>query len=189
MFRAKGFCVKGMFLMLFAYFLSAAALFEGDPVDRKRYIEWNPHFRLSWDNFNGKPSSGSKGDAGSVIAIETYPSVNNGKVHFQVYALFNREKSWYSDTSQSLLAHEQLHFDLAELYARKIRKKVSELSANGVKDFEVYNREVEKLLIQSNEADIRYDLETLHGGIKEKQLIWKGQVESGLLKLSSFSRK
>ena len=150
------------------------------------YIEWTPHYAICWNDFKGTPGVEAIGDAGTAVTIKAKPYMIKNKIHYSVRALFNKTKSWYRDQSSALLAHEQLHFDIAELYARKARKKIKELSLTGEKDLKVYNREIQKILNESNLADQRYDAETLHGSMVKKQKEWVDKVKAELQSLKQF---
>ena len=152
----------------------------------KHYIEWAEDYSLCWGDFNGKPGIEAIGDAGTAVAIKAKPYMVKNKIHYDVHALFNKNKSWYRDQSSTLLAHEQLHFDIAELYARKARKKIKELAAAGERDLKVYNSEVQKILNESNLVDQRYDIETLHGAMTNKQKEWHERVKAGILALEKY---
>lgn len=152
-------------------------------------IEWNEFYELRWDDFAGKRPGDAAGDAGTVVQIKARPFLIKDKVHYDVYALFVKEKSWAEAYTAPLLAHEQLHFDIAELYARKIRKKISELQAENVKDVDAYNLSIQELLQESNEIDMQYDVETLHGAMVEKQKEWTERVNAELNGLRKFKKK
>lgn len=151
-------------------------------------LSWNEFYKLQWDDFQGEPDKNSLGDAATSVAIKAKPFLVRKKINYDVVAVFNREKSWVRDKSLSLLAHEQLHFDIAELYARKIRKKVSELTADGVDDIKVFNAAIHELLQESNEVDLQYDLETLHGALSKKQEKWTKNVKEELASLHQYRK-
>jgi predicted secreted Zn-dependent protease len=151
-------------------------------------ISWNEFYKIQWHDFQGEPGEGSIGDAGAFVQIKAKPFLVKKKVNYNVVALFNRRKSWARDHSESLLAHEQLHFDIAELYARKIRKKVKELNDRGVKDIKTYNAAIQDLLLESNKADQQYDLETLHGALSKKQAAWVKKVKEELSALQRYKK-
>lgn len=164
------------------------AMGQEEDFDPGKFIEWNEFYQLSWDNFNGKPTGESIGDAGTAVKIQAKPYIVDNKIYYNVYALFDRQKSWVMETSPALLAHEQLHFDIAELYARKVRKKVAELSANNEKDLKMYNKTINKILKESNRADRQYDMETLHGGLTKQQEKWRAKVEFEMKKLHKYKK-
>jgi hypothetical protein len=151
-------------------------------------IVWNEYRPLTWDDFKGKRTEDAAGDAGTVVQIKAKPYMVKDKVKYDVSAVFVVNKSWSDAQSEELLAHEQLHFDLAELYARKIRKVISILSDNGEDDIKVYNRAIQKLLRESNEIDIQYDLETLHGAMQKKQAEWNKEVKAELKELDQYKK-
>lgn len=178
-------------ISILAFFLpSAISICAQTPVDnRKEFIEWNEFYKLQWDDFQGKPDAESAGDAGTAVQIKAKPYQVKKEVKYDVYAFFNKKKSWYRATSAELLAHESLHFDIAELYARKIRKKVSELDARNVKEVKVYNAAINELLQESNAADMQYDLETLHGALPKQQLEWKQKIKKELTSLKAYKKR
>ena len=151
-------------------------------------LSWNEFYKLQWDDFQGEADKNSLGDAGTAVIIRARPFLVKSRIKYDVVAIFNRKKSWARDKSPSLLAHEQLHFDIAELYARKIRRKIMELHNRGVNDIKVYNAAIQELLLESNEADQQYDLETLHGALSKKQAAWTAKVKDELAALQRYKK-
>ena len=152
-------------------------------------IEWNEYYDLSWRDFMGKRPGDAAGDAGTVVQIKAKPFLVKNEVHYDVYALFVKDKSWAEAYTAPLLAHEKLHFDIAELYARKIRKKISEMRAENVTQVDAFNLAIEELLQESNEMDMQYDIETLHGAMQDKQKEWSDKVKAELNSLRKFKKK
>ena len=110
--------------------------------------------------------------------------------HPTIVAVFDRKKSWVIDEAKSddrLLRHEQLHFDLAEVYARILRKKLSA--------FKIpcrYEKSVQaqiNVIADNNIRDLqveqdRYDVETKHGLNEKAQTEWERKVKD-MLQLGS----
>ncbi len=155
-------------------------------VDHK--LEWNEYYKLTWDDFQGIPSAESYGDAATSVQIKAKPFYIKDEIHYDVYAYFNREKSWKRSQTPDLLLHEQLHFDIAELYARKIRQEIDRLKRMNVNDVDKINAAVRALLEESNRIDVQYDAETLHGSISKKQKYWSDRVRSDLAALDAFKK-
>jgi hypothetical protein len=169
-------------------FLSAFLFgFSTDP-ESNDVIVWNEYRPLTWADFQGKRTEDAAGDAGTVVQIKAKPYMVKDQVKYDVAAVFVKNKSWSDAQTKELLAHEQLHFDIAELYARKIRKVVVELAAAGEEDVKDYNRAIQKLLTESNEVDIQYDLETLHGAMLKKQTEWTNNVKAQLKSLAQYKK-
>ena len=151
-------------------------------------LSWNEFYKLQWDDFQGNADPNSLGDAATAVQIKAKPFLVKKEVKYDVVAIFNRKKSWIRDPSPSLLAHEQLHFDIAELYARKIRKKIKELNDQGKNNIKTYNAAIQQLLLESNEMDQQYDVETLHGALSKKQAAWSKKVKDELASLKKFKK-
>jgi hypothetical protein len=157
--------------------------------DARELLEWNEYYKLQWEDFEGLPNAEAIGDAATTVQIKAKPYYVKNAVKYDVIVTFNRKKSWVKDRSEKLLQHEQLHFDLAELYARKIRKRISELNDQNVKDIKVYNAAIRELLDESNAVDVRYDAETLHGAILDKQEEWEKKVKLELQLLTPYKKQ
>lgn len=179
---------KVAILILISVITAASGVSQpsGDP-DRD-LLTWNEFYKLQWHDFQGVPDENRMGDAGTVVQIKAKPFLVKKEIKYDVVALFNRGKSWARDQSPALLAHEQLHFDIAELYARKIRKKIKELNRRGVNEIKVYNAAIHELLQESNEIDEQYDLETLHGAMSRKQAAWREKVRQELTSLHAYKK-
>ena len=176
-----------IFLVVFTFLISFPGSGQRVATDLDLLL-WNEFYKLQWDDFQGEPDKGSLGDAGTAVQIKAKPYLVKKEIRYDVEALFNRKKSWARDTSPSLLAHEQLHFDIAELYARKIRKKIRELQKQRVNDIKTFNEAIQTLLIESNEVDAQYDLETLHGALSRKQAEWSSRIKQELASLRIYKK-
>lgn len=175
-------------LLICLWLPATLALPQPGPTSEKESISWNEFYKLQWHDFRGVPDENSRGDAGAAVQIKAKPFLVKKEIRYDVVALFDRNKSWARDRSPSLLAHEQLHFDIAELYAREIRKKVNEFNERGVSDLSTYNTAIQELLLESNRADEQYDLETLHGALSKKQEAWVKKVEEDLYGLQQYKK-
>lgn len=160
----------------------------GSDFNSENFIEWNEFYNLRWEDFQGMQMEGRVGDAGTAIQIKAKPYMVRKKVMYNVYALFDKTKSWSNEKSETLLAHERLHFDIAEWYARLVRKKIEELRAQRVNDVSVYNAAIRVILEESNETDKLYDIETLHGALTKQQSAWEQKVKSELESLKEYKK-
>ena len=152
-------------------------------------LEWNEFYKLTWEDFQGKPSERSYGDAATAVQIKAKPFRVDNEIFYDVFAYFNREQSWKRDVSAQLLEHEQLHFDIAELYARKIRREITHLKAKNINDVSTINAAIREILEESNRVDLQYDAETLHGSLLKKQSLWNEKVKNELASLDGYKRE
>ena len=113
-------------------------------------ILWEKGKKLSWKDFKGKPpqNSGAAAITGSGITYQFSSYYRNGRrqLDFTVSTFFYPNSSWYRPElcNNLILSHEQLHFDITEIYARKMRKELARtnFSKNNVKREvkTIYNR-------------------------------------------------
>lgn len=150
-------------------------------------LMWDATASLRWSDFRAKPDVSANGDAASKVSIRAMPYRKQKQLYYNVHTVFHRNESWCKTPSDDLLQHEQLHFDIAELYARKARMKISSLKRKGVRDVKVYNAAISELFEESNLFDARYDRETVHGASTKNQTQWEYDVRIQLMLLNRFS--
>ena len=155
-------------------------------------ILWSKDYRLSWKDFKGKDASNSPFSAQSncIYTLKTIPSFSNDTMHITIllHPCFTRGASWvHLDALQdSLLMHEQLHFDLCELFGRKFREKLDRANFS----FLEYGGEINELFNQHwteyRNSQNQYDEETQHGIIRDQQNAWMEQVRKELNELARY---
>ncbi|GAB3926611.1 DUF922 domain-containing protein [Mucilaginibacter myungsuensis] len=108
--------------------LAIIVLLTGSVPVKAQVIEWQENRPLVWKDFAGKPDLRSGYSAATSSAItysyerKTTDSVNY-YFSFKVRCTFDTQVSFVRSKEHhlpDLLAHEQLHFDISELYARKL---------------------------------------------------------------------
>ncbi len=99
------------------------------------------------------------------------------ELNYTVETFFYTDKSWVRPDSKSdyLLKHEQLHFDISELYARKLREKLAKVDSSKLnKDSSKYlNKLYEEVAAERVEMQDQFDKETDHSKNKETELKWR----------------
>jgi hypothetical protein len=66
-------------------------------------------------------------NAYSTVAIGYTFKSEKGKLLFDAFAYFIRSKSWIKSPNEAILKHEKGHFDIAEIYSRKLEQAVGEI--------------------------------------------------------------
>lgn len=151
---------------------------------------WCNGDKLKWDDFKGKiPDNGnsylSAGTGYGLIPVRTR---KNGLLSYNIKVVFKKYASWKRDTADYLLAHEQLHFDIAELYARKLRKAIQDVSkTNQNLTEEVFNTVIQELYLENARMQRKYDEETINGIIAESQIEWEKKISLELKKLEKYA--
>ena len=157
-----------------------------------REIEWQENRKLSWNDFRGTPDYTTDAAAitASGIAYSLSAAVkSSGEVtaKFRINTFFYPEDSWYKKelANEIVLAHEQLHFDITELFARKFRKTLSEYKFS-----KKIKQEVRAIYAQMTEDlqafQKKYDYATDYSRIFENQKKWQLIVEKELQKYEAF---
>ena len=155
-------------------------------------ISWNTSVKLTWEDFKAKPDTESDAVALTASGITFGYSVKTkGEqiIDFSttVESHFYPNKSWYlkSKASSYILNHEQLHFDITELYSRKFRQQLSKLKVNqNIKEqMDDMHIAINKAL---SETQRRYDEETNHSMNEEKQKEWDAFIAKELNRLDQF---
>ncbi|RNI25006.1 DUF922 domain-containing protein [Rufibacter latericius] len=175
-------------LWISALFLAAIPDTNPTPIaPLKADIPWTVQKRLTWDDFAGSPSPTNQHHALTSTNMEMKVKCENNQLKFKVEAVFNPKESWTRNkTSVLLLAHEQLHFDLTELHARQLRKRLAELPNacnRGAADLNKYANEAFNAWHKEQEF---YDSQSRHGLDKDQQLEWIASVELRLKRLEAY---
>jgi hypothetical protein len=132
----------------------------------KESITWSENYKLSWGDFKCAPDMNSNAAAITASGLTFGYNVKkeNDKVKsfkVEVEARFYPEKSWVKPEEEDnhILAHEQLHFDITELFSRKLRKVISEVSIS-----QNINDKLDgihaKIVVELNAFQNQYDIET-----------------------------
>ncbi len=156
-------------------------VFQGTVAQEADAIRWHPEFRLAWSDFRATPPASTRIAATTASGI-SYSYRANGTggrytLDFEVDTFFYPDKSWYHPEScdEVVLSHEQLHFDISELFARKFRKRLQD----GVFTGDV-KTEVRSLFTDINrelsEFQERYDRETDYSRDREAQMQWNAII-------------
>jgi predicted secreted Zn-dependent protease len=150
---------------------------------------WSGTDKLKWSDFKGSiPLDQIKSSTKAVCPhrLSAHPSREKGILNYRVKLVFQKNRAWTRDTSKYLLAHEQLHFDVGELYARKLRRAIKEvrLREPTVKNYQAV---IEALISEENVKQDEYDDETVHGVIIENQRKWEKRIPIELEQLKEYA--
>lgn len=117
----------------------------------------------------------------AAIASEIYLEYDSIQESFHAYAGQNDQQSWTKDsvlTNEATLRHEQFHFNITELHARKLNDIIKE---NPGKSEHYYKRKLAGLNFDLWEMQKKYDNETDHSLAMEQQDRWEYRIDSLLV--------
>ncbi len=165
-------------------------LFVNTSSDTPDIIYWNETNPLEWDDFKGYAKFDySNRDISALTSsgIVHYRGCKDGRIIYKVRAYFEMKESWVKNEARTdyHLAHEQLHFDVTELHARKLRKLLSEqdFRCGEEEEFEQY---IKKYLHNWEVTQQAYDFSTHHSLDKEKQKDWHHRIAFELSLLDEY---
>ncbi|WP_434035765.1 DUF922 domain-containing protein [Formosa sp. 4Alg 33] len=152
-------------------------------------IIWTKDRRLKLTDFQAEVDTTTSKKALTGANIIIVPnSYKNGIYTYQVFAKFHKDLSWINTTSAYILNHEQLHFDIAELYARKMRRDIQKIKKTTGKVLQSDYRRIHKSLFRSYiYFQKQYDTQTQYSTDQEEQQRWNIIVADDLKKLENFS--
>jgi len=154
-------------------------LFHG--ISDTEVILWDKNTKLTWSDFRGKAKVPGRHVAMSKCGISmktSYVEGNLTKPEFNFYAYFEPASSWYikGKVDNLVLQHEQLHFDIAGLYALKMKKLFSGRNI----DTKTAQKEFDRLFALYQQTQNNYDNETLNGQDKNAQKRWLKKIHHQL---------
>lgn len=154
-------------------------------TQEEEVIPWTPNHRLQWDDFRATPPAESRiaATTASGISYRFSATETNGnmKVDCTIETFFYPNESWYQPAVANavILSHEQLHFDISELFARKMRQRIAAFSFTKKVKAEVKTIYGE-ILREMRDFQKRYDEETNFSRNEEAQLRWNKKINTAL---------
>lgn len=183
--------MKRLFLFFFALSICLTGYSQkAEKVNLKKLkndtIIWQKDSLLTPADFKGRVTRQWAGCCVTFLLVK--PIENNGNILFSVQAVFIKSKSNIIQNSDYILKHEQLHFDICELYARKLRKMMEETDFTKVKNIQheiqtMYN----KVNMEYAKCERKYDEDTNHGENPAKQKVWEDDIANQMKELEQYS--
>lgn len=157
------------------------------PAEMDDFLLWATGRKLTPTDFKGRPdlSSGMKAVTHSGI-VYTW-ECDRDEFKFEVLARFDREKSWFAAAGDArLLKHEQLHFDITEVYARRMRKLFTEWP-DPCSQTRKIDDAADAVYDEWSRTQELYDEETRHSLNREKQAEWEARISRELEELAQYA--
>ena len=179
-----------LFLLCLAVSISAQGPNSG--------IEYADAGKFHWGLFKGRVNPQHIAEMGSNTGAVTVSSLSYSTVKFtstsvilKISAKFHPHESWtrYPKLRNPghALNHEKRHFDICEIYAREIRKRISETTftrRNLNAQLKVIFSDLTK---QHSDEQSKYDHETDHSIDPEEQAEWNNEIDQRLADLAGYA--
>ena len=184
--------------------LLAAALLQG-PATKPRAatatpapaksapIVWSAARPLTVADFQNRPNPSERLAALTSTNIKAGAACRDFVFSGTVEATFEPSASWVRSPATmpaALLRHEQMHFDLTEVHARRLRQKLVafQARANCEKLQPAFDNVTKPLYVEWDRDQNRYDQETNHGLNAVRQAEWERQTQLRLEQLRAFAQ-
>lgn len=149
-------------------------------------FEWSAERRLTWADFQGPPDLSSEAVATTATVVDYQMSCLGTEFTWRIVSRFMPGASWVKpghllirQSAQTLL-HEQAHFDLSEVHARRARETLRRLPAPCSLTDDQQDAIIKSFHQQGGALQIQYDRETAHGTDYRRQNEWQSRVEEWL---------
>jgi Bacterial protein of unknown function (DUF922) len=158
------------------------------PATEDGGIVWQAERRLSWEDFQSEADLNEPLHAMTSTNIEVQAKCSGNLMQFEVKCVFKTKDSWSKNKqSERLLAHEQMHFDLTEVHARRLRQKLAQTPGLCGTNKARFSKIVEGYFADWKSEQDQYDHDSKHGLDEEQQLIWENKIARQLEVLSPFA--
>jgi len=162
------------------------AVLAGD-IAPHRGISWSAARPLTWGDFQGAAPQAGAEAAKTAYGIYYAWKCRGRAFEFLAIAAFHPGDSWVkpavlgdSTESRRVLGHEQTHFNIAELYARRMRQRFARLARPCARSDDQLGLEARRILDEERAFQRRYDAETGHGLERREQTAWEAEMRRQL---------
>lgn len=135
-------------------------------------LDWSASRKLTWADYKSLPEPESDAAASTTTYLAISYDINNRGFRYKIESRFSKTRSWGLHKTAYILSHEQGHFDIAEIFARKLNKKMSEYKF----DKRTYGKDLDKIYDEVTKEKTafqnKYDRQTKHSINKEEQAKW-----------------
>jgi predicted secreted Zn-dependent protease len=156
-------------------------------INQSNLIEWKPERKLSWNDFKAEPDKSSTNAALTSSSINIEFGYNNTGLKYNIKCRFDKNLSWGRIKNEYILSHEQGHFDIAEIHARKLNKLLRGYKFNSRTVAQDVNKIYDNVMKQHHAFQSQYDNETNYSRDPAQQNAWKTKIEETLQELQEYS--
>ena len=150
-------------------------------------LDWSASRKLTWIDYKAQPEPGNDDAASTTTYLGIEYDISGSSFGYKIHSRFSKTRSWGLYKTDYILGHEQGHFDIAEIFARKLNKNMSEYRFNKRTYQEDLNKIYNDILDEKEKMQNDYDKETNHSINKEKQAEWLKKIAAMLEEYKDFA--
>jgi hypothetical protein len=152
-------------------------------------LKWQEDRKLKWSDFKGAPIDvpGFFGEIFCLLPSSYKKNASSSKIRYEVFTVMDKNASWIHPQRKNNISLKffQLHFDLFECYARRMRKNYEEATfeSDPSQTFsKIYDTQMSALALELKQmkADTKM-------GINASQInTWRLKIDKYLHELSAY---
>jgi hypothetical protein len=157
----------------------------------KTTIFYDGKTKLVWDDFQGRPDNSvdfaALTSSGLGFNMAFSSSSDGETMTINVFCGYSKPESWVKPDKKTdyLLNHEQHHFDLTYIYTQEFIRKLQTAEFTKKNYEKVISKTFNDCEKELEEEQSKYDGETHHSVIKDKQEEWNKKIEAELAALKT----
>lgn len=167
--------------------VSAHAGLLNEKKENAEFIPWVTERPLTWHDFQCAPKRNGDAVASTSTSLGIAYHIKNYVLTYEITCNFSKTKSWGLVKTPYILAHEQAHFDITEIFARKLHQSLMEYEF----DQRTYKKDINSIyqqIVAEKEAfQEAYDKETDHSRNKRVQYEWLERIDNILIETEPFA--
>jgi hypothetical protein len=156
-------------------------------IETDDYLSWSYSRPLTWDDFLCEPKRNTDAVALTSTALGIAYNASNGKLHYEITCNFSKIKSWGILKTSYILAHEQGHFDITEIYARILHRELLSYKFTRRTFRQDVNQIYDRVVKEKEAFQLMYDSQTDHSRNKKVQQEWLDKIQGLLTETEPYS--
>lgn len=173
-------------ILILYFFLSVPLLLIAQSRNEE-LLDWDANRRLTWADYKAKPDQDSDAAASTASVLAVSYGISSAGFTYKIECRFSKTRSWGLHKTDYILSHEQGHFDIAEIYARKLHQRMSAYRFNKNNYQKELNRIYNEVADEKAAFQQQYDRETRHSIDEIKQAEWLKKISRMLEELKEYA--
>lgn len=165
-------------LFSIAVALFSMAFFSNSSQRPNEIIYWDTNTPLTLTDFKGQPDyTDPYSIAMTFSGLMLYTDCDEHLLKYEIDSYFDKDLSWVKleARTEHHLKHEQLHFDITELYTRRLKAALKQETFYCGEE-ERFNRFVDDFLANWEAEQHHYDVETAYSNHHPQQTEWEYKI-------------
>jgi hypothetical protein len=150
-------------------------------------LKWSNTRKLTWADYKAAPDSANEFAASTTTYLIIDYTFMPDNFRFNIQSFFSKTNSWGLNKTDYILRHEQGHFDIAEIFARKLYQKLKDYRYNN-KTFKDDTQKIYDIIVnEKTKMQSDYDNATNHSINEIKQAEWLKKIAKMLEEYADYA--